>query len=116
MVVPASPRLACGVGRSGLLLLKRRLRGRQPGGQQTEGRAGDVVEADAVAELDGFRIAAMLAADAYLERGPRLASLGRGHLDQLPDARLIEGGEGVLLEDARLHIGRKELVRSEERR
>ena len=42
--------------------------------------------------------------------GAGLAALGRGHLHQLPDARLIEGGEGVLLEDARLHVGREELV------
>jgi len=52
----------------------------------------------------------MLAADAEMDIGPGFASLGRGHLHQLSDARLIEGGEGVLLEDARLHVGREELV------
>ena len=82
------------------LLFQGRLRRCQPGRQQTEGRAGDVVEADLVAELDGLRIAAMLAADAHLEVGAGVASLGRGHLHQLPNARLIEGGEGILLEDA----------------
>jgi len=39
----------------------------------------------------------MLAADADMESGPRVASLGRSHLHQLPDALLIEGGEGSCL-------------------
>src|ERR1035438_8262955 len=110
MFEPLSTGLAGGVGGAGLLLLERRLRGRQPGRQQTEWRAGDVVEADPVAEIGRLGIAAMLAADAHLESGPGLASLGRGHLHQLPYARLVKGGEGVLLEDARLHVGREELV------
>ena len=71
--------------------------------EQAEGRAGDVVEPDLVAELDGLRIAAMLAADAHLESGAGVASLGRGHLHQQADARLVERGEGILLEDAVLH-------------
>ena len=70
--------------------------------EQAEGRAGDVVEADLVAELDGLRIAAVLAADADLEVGARVASLGGGHLHQLPDASLVERGERILLEDAGL--------------
>ena len=83
-----------------LLFLECRLRRCQPRRQQPEGRAGYVVEPDLVAELDGLWIAAMFAADADLEVGPRVASLGRGHLHQLPNARLVEGGEGILLEDA----------------
>jgi len=63
-----------------------------------------------VAELDGLRIAAMLAANANLQIGPRVAPLGRGHLHQQAHARLIEGGEGILFEDACLDIGRQEVV------
>ena len=58
MFEPLSTGLAGGVGGAGLLLLEGRLRGGQPCRQQTEGRAGDVVEADPVAELDGLGIAA----------------------------------------------------------
>ena len=93
-----------------LNFLKRGLRGGQPCGEQPEGRAGDVVESDFVAELDGFRIAAMFAADADLQVGPGVASLGSGHLDEDTDASLVEGGEGVLLEDALLDVGRQEVV------
>src|SRR5215475_11456357 len=86
--------------RDARLLFQGRLRCCQPCRQQTEGRAGDVVEADLMAELDGLWIAAMFAADADLQVRPRVASLGDGALHQLPHAGLIEGGEGVLLEDA----------------
>ena len=63
-----------------------------------------------MAELDGLGIAAMFAADADLEVGPGVASLGRGHLHQRPDAGLIEGGEGILFEDAGLEVGGQEVV------
>ena len=46
------------------------LRRCQPGRQQTERGAGDVVQANLVAELDGLRIAAVLAANAHLEVVP----------------------------------------------
>jgi hypothetical protein len=92
------------------LLFERGLRRCQPRREQAEGRAGDVVEVDFVAELDGLWIAAMLAANADFEVGPRIAPFGYGHLHQLPHASLIEGGEGILLEDAKLEIGRQEVV------
>ena len=63
-----------------------------------------------MAELDGLRIAAMLAADPHLQSGPRVASLGRGHLHQQSHAGLIERGERILLEDAVLQVGRQEMV------
>ena len=75
------------------LFFERGLRSGQTRREQAEGRAGDIVEVDLVAELDGLWIAAMLAADADLEVRPRVAALGHGHLHQLADARLIEGGE-----------------------
>jgi hypothetical protein len=49
------------------------LRRREPRDRHAEGRAGDVVEADLLAEGDGGRVAAMLAADAELEVRARLA-------------------------------------------
>src|SRR3954470_21853572 len=55
-------RLLHAVPRAGRLF-KSSLRCRQPRRQQTEWRAGDVVEADLVAELDRLGIAAMFAAD-----------------------------------------------------
>src|ERR1019366_10002484 len=93
-----------------LLFLECRLRSCQPGGQQPEGRAGYVVEPDLVAELDGLWIAAMLAADANLEVGPGVASLGRSHLYQQAHARLIESGKGILFEDSGLDVRREEVV------
>ena len=48
---------------------QRRLRRRQPGDRHAVGRGADVIEADALAEGDAGRIAAMLAADAELEVG-----------------------------------------------
>src|ERR1035438_4387966 len=88
-------RLAGGVNvAASLLFFNCRLCRCKPCRQQPEGRAGDVVEPDLVAELDGLRIAAMLAAKAHLEVGAGVASLGRGHLHQLPNARLVKGGEG----------------------
>ena len=52
----------------------------------------------------------MLAADAHLEGGPCVPSLGGGHLHQAPHARLVQRGKGVLLEDAGLQIRREEVV------
>ena len=63
--------------------------------RHAEGRAGDVVEADLVAELDGGRIAAVLTADTAVEFGTgRTAELDR-HLHQLADAHRVETGEGI---------------------
>ena len=50
-----------------LLIFQRRLCGGKPGDRHPEGRAGHVVQADPVAELDAGRLAAMFAADAELD-------------------------------------------------
>ena len=74
------------------------LRGGEAGDGDTERRAGDVVEAGALAEVDRVGIAAVLAADAELEIGPRPAPALDGDLDRI--ARVILGvaliGIGVL--------------------
>ena len=54
---------------------QRRLRRREPRDRHAVRRAAHVVEADLVEEVDRRRVAAVLAADAELEVGPRLAAL-----------------------------------------
>ncbi len=54
-------------------------------------------------ELDGLWIAAMLAADASLQLGRVLRPLAAAPFE-LAHAHLVEGGEGILLEDACLEV------------
>src|SRR5260363_68666 len=69
--------IAASSGLAGDLLAERRLRGGEARDRHTIGRARHVVHADLVAERDRGRIAAMLAADADLEVGPRGAAADR---------------------------------------
>mmetsp|Transcript_30325 Transcript_30325/g.65592 ORF Transcript_30325/g.65592 Transcript_30325/m.65592 type:complete len:414 (-) Transcript_30325:1552-2793(-) len=74
------------------------------GGEARDGhaerRAGDVVESGVVEEADALGVAAMLTADANVQRGVgRLAPLHR-QLDELADAALVERGEAVVLDEA----------------
>ena len=73
-------------------------------------QAGYIIEADIVAELDGGRVAAMLAADAQLDVGAGLAAAFGSHLDQLANAVLIQSGEGIVLIDLVLIVGIQELA------
>ena len=57
-----------------LLRVDRGLSGSQAGDRHAEGRAGHVVQADVVAELDARRIAAVLAADAEVQVRAGLAA------------------------------------------
>src|SRR5689334_10110515 len=72
--------------RSGAPRQDRRLCRREPRDRDAEGRAGDVVEADLVAEGDGPRVAAVLAADADLEPGPCRPPALDADADELADA------------------------------
>ena len=86
------------------------LRGRESRDRYTEGRAGDVVQANLVAELDARRIAAVFAADAKLDvRANALAQFNR-HLDELANAFLIEAGKWIGLEDLLLVVIVEELA------
>ena len=73
------------------LLLDGGLRGGEAGDGDAVGRAAHVVQADAVAELHGIRFAAVFAADAGLDAGPRLVALldrdlhGIGRTTRLPE-------------------------------
>ena len=63
-----------------------------------------------MAELNGARIAAMLAADAQLDVGAGLAAKIGSHLHQLANAVLIEPGKRIGLIDLRIIISIKELT------
>ena len=67
--------------------------------RDAERRAGDVVQADVVAELDGGRIAAVLTADTAVKFGTGLTSKLDRHLHQLADADGIETGKRIGLVD-----------------
>jgi hypothetical protein len=59
-------------------------------------------------ELDRRGLAAVLSADAHLEVRLALASLPRGHLDELADTVTIEDLERIIREYAVLDVSRQE--------
>ena len=63
--------------------------GGEAGDRNAERAAGDIGQAELMAELDGGRIAAVLAADADVQLRTDLLAHGAGHLHQLADADLI---------------------------
>src|SRR3989304_53765 len=69
-----------------------------------EGRARDVVQPDLVADPHRLGVAAVLAADAPLQIGARLAPEADRHLHELADAALIDRGERILGENLLLQI------------
>src|SRR5688572_19755757 len=62
---------------------KRRMRGSEPGDRHAVRGTRDVVHADGVTEEDRARIAAVLTADAHLQRVAHAASRGDRELDEL---------------------------------
>src|SRR5277367_1547553 len=95
-------RLACGA------LAERGLCCGEPRDRHAIGRARDVIEADLVAERHRSRIAAMLAADADLEIGPRLAAARDADLDQFADAVAIDRDERIDLQNSLGDVGAEE--------
>src|SRR3954452_25125074 len=69
-----------------------------------EGRAGDVVEARHVEELDRFGISSMLATDAELEIRPRLASDPRRQAHEPAHPRLVDRFKRRAVDDLALHV------------
>ena len=57
--------------------------------RHAEGRAGNIIKADIVAELDGSRVAAVLTADTAVELRVDGLAHSDGHLHELADAVLI---------------------------
>ena len=98
-----------------ILLITRRtdvsLRCRETCDRDAERRAGNIGEPDVVAELDGRRIAAVLAADAAAHAGTRLSAEFDRHLHQLADADGVEASEGIGLIDLVRIVCGKELAR-----
>ena len=83
---------------------------RQTSDRHTERRAGNIVQANLVAEHDRGRIAAVLAADAELDvRAGLLAELN-SHLNQLANAVLVKASERIGLIDLLVVVRAKELA------
>ena len=86
------------------------LGGSQTSDGNTEGAAGHVVQADLVAELHRYGVAAVLAADTVVQLVAGGLGLGDGHLHQLADAVLVQLGEGIVLIDLGLVVSVQELT------
>src|SRR5262245_43097303 len=95
---------------AGSLLGQRRARGREPRDRQAERRAGHVVEAGLVAELDRAGVAAVLAADPDLQAGRHGAPASDSEPDQLAHALLVERLERVVRQEAALEVRGQELA------
>ena len=91
--------------------LNRCLGGRKTCDRHPVGGTAYVVKARLVAELNRGRVAAVLATDADLEFRPRFAALGHTHLNELAHALLVQGLEGILLDDIVLGIVINEFCR-----
>src|SRR6266478_200895 len=73
-----------------------------------ERAARDVIQAHVLEELDGARVASMLAAHAHLEPRLLLPPRERGAPHQGADTRDVDRDEGIVLEDARAYVLRQE--------
>src|SRR5215510_5470591 len=87
------------------VLAERGLGGREAGDGNAERRAGDVVERELMAEGDRGRVAAVLAADADLELGARLAAALDADAHQFAHALAVDGDEGITGKNATRHVG-----------
>ena len=81
------------------ILLDLGLGGGETGDGNAERGAGDVVDADRVEELDGLRIAAVLAADAAHQARAEGTALVHADLHQLADGLGVDGLERVGVEN-----------------
>ena len=88
---------------------ERGLRGGEPRERHAERRARHVVEPELVAERDGLRLAAVLAADAELQVVLDAAAALDRDAHQVADARAVERLERVLLEHVVLQVVGEEL-------
>src|SRR5208283_1549131 len=93
---------------TGLFFLQRRLRRGKSCHGYAERTAAHVRQADAVAELHRRWLAAMLAANAELDIGTRLAALLNRDLHQLADTHLVNRLKRVAFDNFQLLILRQE--------
>src|SRR6202795_1129235 len=77
------------------LLFDYRLRCGQPGDGHAERGCAHIVHLDLMAELDAFRVAAVLAADADLQFRPSAPAPRNAHTHQFPDSLDVQSLEGV---------------------
>src|SRR5579862_412552 len=91
--------------RARLLAGQRRMRRGEARDRHPVRRAADVIQPHLGAELHRGGVAAMLAADAELNAGPRLAAALAADADQLAHAFLVDGDERVALDDSLPLIG-----------
>ena len=77
--------------------------GGQAGNGDPKGRAGNVVEAQLVAQGNACRVSPMLTANADLQIGMILTTQLYGHFHQPSQSKAIDGGKGVLGKDALCH-------------
>src|ERR1700722_7889995 len=87
-----------------------RLGSSKAGSQNAEWRAGDIVHAHLVAELNRGRIAAVFAANSNLEATTLLPSPFDSDLNQFSHSFTIDHRERILFENALLEIGWQYLV------
>ena len=78
--------------------------------RHAEGRAGDIIKADIVAELDRARVAAVLTADTAVELRVDGLAERNGHLHELADAVLIKLCERIVLKDLGVIVSVEELA------
>ena len=94
-----------------LLILDSRLSRRKSCDRNTERRAGNISQTNLVAELNGRRIAAVLAADTNVHIGSGLLAELDSHFHQLADACLVELCKRIVLEDLSVIVSVQELAR-----
>src|SRR5262249_14660349 len=93
------------------LILNRSLSSGQSRDRYTEGGTTHVSQSDSMAELHGIRIATVFAADPQFDIRARASSLLDRNFHELPDARLVDSRERVLLDDFQFGIRREERSR-----
>ena len=72
--------------------------------RDTEGRARDVVQADRIEEFDGLGITTLLTTDGEAKLGIGRFALDGTLLDEESNALLIDGVEGIIVENTSLHV------------
>ena len=93
-----------------ILVLKSSLSSSKSSDRNSEGRAGYVVKADLVAELNRCGVTAVLTADTYVEVLVCGSAEGYCHVHQLANTGLVELCEGIVLEDLCIVVSIEELT------
>ena len=86
------------------------LRSGEAGNGYTEGAAGDIVQANLVAEFYGRGIAAVLTADTDVQLGVVGTAESAGHVHQLAHTGLVQLCKGIILENLGIVVGIQELA------